>query len=79
MRALIFVYIIEEVTHAHAQTAPHEWFLSIPGLEVMPRLLSEIGILFVSTYTTGYLYFKVVRKGLCVFHVLSSSGINVTR
>ena len=47
MRALIFVYIIEdyiieEVAHAHVQNAPLEWFLSTPGLGVMPRLLREI-------------------------------------
>ena len=40
MRALVFVYIIEEVTHAHVQNAPLEWFLSTPGLGVMPRPLS---------------------------------------
>ena len=28
--------------HAHAQTAPPEWFLSTPGLRVVPWLLSEI-------------------------------------
>ena len=42
MRALIFVYIIEEVAHAHAQNAPLEWFLSTPGLGVVPGLLSRI-------------------------------------
>ena len=26
MRALIFLYIIEKVAHAHAQNAPLEWF-----------------------------------------------------
>ena len=36
----------------------------------------KIGILFVSTHTIHT--FRVVRKRLCVFHVLSSSGINVT-
>ena len=28
MRALIFVYIVEEVVHAHVQNAPLEWFSS---------------------------------------------------
>ena len=39
MRALIFVYIIEEVAHAHVQYAPLKWFSSTPGLGVVPRLL----------------------------------------
>ena len=39
MRALIFVYIIEEVAHAHVQYAPLEWFSSTPGLGVVPQLL----------------------------------------
>ena len=30
MRALEFVYIEEEVAHAHAQNAPPEWFSSTP-------------------------------------------------
>ena len=42
MGALVFVYIIEEVAHAHAQNAPLEWLLSIPGLGVVPRPLSKI-------------------------------------
>ena len=41
-RAIIFVYIIEEVAHAYAQNAPLEWFSSTPGLGVMTRLFSEI-------------------------------------
>ena len=35
MRALIFVYIIEEVTQAHAQNAPLEWFSSTFGLGIV--------------------------------------------
>ena len=42
IRALIFVYIIEDVAHAHVQNTPLERFLSILGLGVMSRLLSEI-------------------------------------
>ena len=38
MRALVLVYIIEEVAHAHAQNAPLEWFSSTPGLGVVPKL-----------------------------------------
>ena len=30
MRALVSVCIKEEVSHAHAQNAPLEWFLSTP-------------------------------------------------
>ena len=41
-KALIFVYIIGEVAHAHAQNAPIEWFLSTSGLGVVPRLLSAV-------------------------------------
>ena len=41
MRAVVFVYNIEEVAHAHAQSAPFEWFSSTPGLGVVSRLLSE--------------------------------------
>ena len=41
MRALIFVYIMKEFAHTHAQDTPLEWFLSTPGQGVMPRLLSE--------------------------------------
>ena len=32
MRALIFVYIIEEFALTHKQNAPLEWFSSTPGL-----------------------------------------------
>ena len=39
---LIFVYIIEEVAHAHVQNAPFELLMSRTGLGVVPRLLSEI-------------------------------------
>ena len=42
MSALVFVYITEEVAHAHAQNIPLKWFSSIPGLGVLPRLSSEI-------------------------------------
>ena len=35
MGTLVFVYIIEEVAHAHAQNAPLERLLSIPGLGVV--------------------------------------------
>ena len=42
MRTHAFVYFIEEVAYAHAQNAPLKWFLSIPWLGVVPRLLSEI-------------------------------------
>ena len=44
MRALIFVYIyiIEEVAHSHAQSTALEWFSSTPGLVVVLRLLSKI-------------------------------------
>ena len=42
MRALIFVYIIEKVAHAHAQNALLEWFWSTSGLGVVSRLLGEI-------------------------------------
>ena len=38
----IFVYIIEEVAHAHVQNVPLEWFSSIPAIGVVPRLLSQI-------------------------------------
>ena len=41
MSALVFVYIVE-VAHSLAQNAPLEWFSSIPGQGVVPRLLSEI-------------------------------------
>ena len=37
MRALVFVYIIENVAHAHAQNAHIERFSSTPGLGVVPR------------------------------------------
>ena len=42
MRALVFVYIIEEVAHTHVQNAPGKWLLSTPGQGVVLRLLSEI-------------------------------------
>ena len=44
MRAFVFVYIGEEVAHAHVQNTPLEWFSLTPGLglRVVPRLLSEI-------------------------------------
>ena len=42
MRILVFVYIVGEIVYAHVQNAPLEWFLSIPGLGVVPRLLSKI-------------------------------------
>ena len=42
MRALIYVYIIQEVPHAHAQNTTLERFSSRTGLGVVPRLLSEI-------------------------------------
>ena len=42
VRALIFVYIIEEVAHAHVQNALLERFSSTHGLGVMRRLLNEI-------------------------------------
>ena len=43
MTALVFVYIMEVVSLAHAQNTPLEWFLSTPGLGVVLRLLlSEI-------------------------------------
>ena len=35
MRALIYVYITEEVAHAHAKNAPLEWFSSTPRLGVV--------------------------------------------
>ena len=41
MRAMVFVYIIEEVAHANVHNAPLEWFSSAPGQGVAPRLLSE--------------------------------------
>ena len=41
-RGLVFVYTIEEVVHAHVETAPLERFFSIPRLAVVSRLLSEI-------------------------------------
>ena len=31
MRAIIFVYIIEKVAHAHAKNAHFEWFSPTPG------------------------------------------------
>ena len=39
MRALVFVCNIEEVAHAHAQKAPLEGFLSIPGLGIVSKML----------------------------------------
>ena len=42
MRAVVFVYIIGEVAHAHAQNTALRGFSSTPGLGVMPRLLREI-------------------------------------
>ena len=42
MQALVFVYMIQEVAHAHVQNVSLEWFSSIPRLEVVLRLLSEI-------------------------------------
>ena len=42
---LVFVYIKEEDAHAHAQNTPIEQFLSISGLGVVSRLLSEINLL----------------------------------
>ena len=58
MRAPIFVYIIEEVAHAHAQNAPLEWFSATPGLGVMPRLLSKncwllIPVIVISGFIVG--------------------------
>ena len=41
-RALVFVYILVEGAHAHVQKVPLEWFLSTPGLGVVPRLMSKI-------------------------------------
>ena len=42
MRALIFVYIIEEVAHVHVPNTTLEWLSSKTGVGVMPGLLSEI-------------------------------------
>ena len=42
MRALIFVYVREEVVHAQVQNAPLDWLLSKTGLGVVSRLLSKI-------------------------------------
>ena len=42
MRALVFVYIIEEFARAHAQNAPLERFLSVLGLGVVSMLLRKI-------------------------------------
>ena len=50
MRAPIFVYIIEEVAHAHAQTHL-EWFSSTTVLGVVLRLLSKIYWLRISLST----------------------------
>ena len=38
----MFVYIIEEVAHAHGQDTPLEWFSSSLWLGTVLRLLSEI-------------------------------------
>ena len=35
-------YIGSSVAHAHAQNMPLKWFLSTPGLGVVPRLSREI-------------------------------------
>ena len=38
LRALVFVYIIEQVAHAHSKNTPLEWFSSTPGLGVAGTL-----------------------------------------
>ena len=42
MRTLVFVYIIEEVAHAHAQNVPLEWFLSVPALSRVQALERDL-------------------------------------
>ena len=42
MRTVVYAFVIEEVANAHAQNASLERFFSIPGLELVSRLLSEI-------------------------------------
>ena len=42
MRTLVFVYIIEEVVHAHAQNAPFECFLSVSALSRVQALERDL-------------------------------------
>ena len=46
MRALLFVYIIEDVAHAHAQNAPLEWFSSTPGLGVAEAVEQDLLVVY---------------------------------
>ena len=46
MRALVCVYIIEEVAHVHAQKAPLEWFSSTLGLGVVLSLLTRSAVAY---------------------------------
>ena len=55
MMAIVFVCIIEEVAPAHLQNTPCGWFLSTPGLGVVPRLLSKMcWFHVVTTAVPGY-------------------------
>ena len=62
MRALVFIYMIEEVAHAHAQNAPLEWFPSTPGLGIVLRLLNKVCWLciqrstFMVMFIPGHMY-----------------------
>ena len=51
---LLFVFVIEEVAHAHVQNAPLEGFLSMLGLGVMLWLLSEICWLRIRIFVITY-------------------------
>ena len=46
MRALVFVYIIQEVSHAHVQNASLEWFSSTPGFNRSRAEATERDLLF---------------------------------
>ena len=50
MRTCILVYIIKEVALVHSQNAPLEQFLTIAGLGVLSRQLSEICWLRMPTF-----------------------------
>ena len=66
MRAHTSVYIIEEVTHAHAQNALLDWFTSSPGLGVAPRPLNEMCWLRIRLLT-----FVILRAGLTIVSLVS--------
>ena len=63
-RDLIFVYIMEEVAHAHAQNAPLDWFLTTPVQDLLVAYLS------IDIHGEAYTPNSVLKTNILVIYTL---------